>query len=610
MGGATRKKKPGTSAALRIGRLLRPHWKALALTLAALVGETAADVLQPWPIKIIIDNVVQSKPIGGWLGAIVSAVLPANRYATLNLAVAAVAGIAIVDAASNYAEKYLTTRVAQWVAHDLRRSVYQHLQRLSLADHRESHAGDLMMRMTSDISAIQDFITSALVGVIVNVLTIAGILGVMFYVNWRFTLLATLRRPDPVRRRLRLHAADQGRVARRAQARGRAVVGRRRSALVDSRRAGVRARGLRGSPVRVREPQQRGSGAAGPEREGKAVADRQPDHRRRHVSRARLWRPPRDRRLDQRRRARRLPAVSQQAVQADSRSVEAHRHHREGVGRLRADPGSPGAREPRPRSADAREAPALRGAIEFDGVSFGYGDTTVLSDVSFRIEPGQVAAIVGPSGTGKSTIVSLITRFYDPLSGAVRIDGTDIREYSLKSLRDQISFVLQDTLLFRATIWENIAYGKPDASIEDTVRAATLANAHEFITELPQGYATMVGDRGLTLSGGQRQRIAIARAIVRNTPILILDEPTSGLDAASEHAVVDALDRLMKGRTTVVIAHHLGTIRHADVIFVVKGARIVEQGTHDAADRDGRRLPRAAPPADGRYGVVCGRAIR
>jgi len=229
----------------------------------------------------------------------------------------------------------------------------------------------------------------------------------------------------------------------------------------------------------------------------------------------------------------------------------------------------------------ARTAPRFRGGIAFDRVSFGYGETKVLTDVSFRIEPGQVAAIVGPSGTGKSTIVSLITRFYDPLSGTVRVDGTDIRDYSLKSLRDQMSFVLQDTLLFRATIWENIAYGKPDASIEDTVRAATLANAHDFITELPQGYATMVGDRGLTLSGGQRQRIAIARAIVRNTPILILDEPTSGLDAASEHAVVDALERLMKGRTTVVIAHHLGTIRHADVIFVVKGSRIVEKGTHD-----------------------------
>jgi subfamily B ATP-binding cassette protein MsbA len=167
------------------------------------------------------------------------------------------------------------------------------------------------------------------------------------------------------------------------------------------------------------------------------------------------------------------------------------------------------------------------------------------------------------------------------VSGQVKIDGTDIRHHTLKSLRDQISFVLQDTVLFRATIWENIAYGKPDAPPEDTVRAATLANAHDFIMALPQGYATMVGERGVTLSGGQRQRIAIARAIVRNTPILILDEPTAGLDAASEKLVTDALDHLMKGRTSIVIAHHLNTIRHADIIFVIKDAEVVEQGTHD-----------------------------
>jgi subfamily B ATP-binding cassette protein MsbA len=231
---------------------------------------------------------------------------------------------------------------------------------------------------------------------------------------------------------------------------------------------------------------------------------------------------------------------------------------------------------------DARPAPPFKGGIEFDRVTFQYrGGNSLLRDVSFRIAPGQVAAIVGPSGTGKSTIVSLIPRFYDPQSGHVRIDGTDVRAFTMKSLRDQISFVLQDTLLFRATIWENISYGSPDASIEDTVRAAELANAHEFIVNMPQGYATLVGERGVTLSGGQRQRIAIARAIVRNAPILILDEPTSGLDAASEQAVIEGLDRLMEGRTTVVIAHHLGTIRHADVIFVVNDAEIVEQGTHD-----------------------------
>jgi subfamily B ATP-binding cassette protein MsbA len=230
----------------------------------------------------------------------------------------------------------------------------------------------------------------------------------------------------------------------------------------------------------------------------------------------------------------------------------------------------------------ARPAPRFKGRIEFKDVSFNYGtDKRVLEDLSFTIEAGQVAAIVGPSGTGKSTLVSLIPRFYDPASGSVAIDGTDIRQYRLKSLRDQISFVLQDTLLFRATIWENIAYGKPNASPAEIRRAADLANAREFIEEMPDGYDTMVGERGVTLSGGQRQRIAVARAIIRDTPILILDEPTAGLDAASEQAVIGALDTLMKGRTSVVIAHHLGTIRHADVIFVISDSALVEQGTHE-----------------------------
>jgi subfamily B ATP-binding cassette protein MsbA len=231
----------------------------------------------------------------------------------------------------------------------------------------------------------------------------------------------------------------------------------------------------------------------------------------------------------------------------------------------------------------AREAPRFKGLVEFDRVGFSYnGGSPALSGVSVRIEPGQVAALVGPSGAGKSTLASLVPRFYDPVSGSVRIDGVDIRDYTLKSLRDQISFVLQDTLLFRASIWDNIAYGRPDADPEDTVRAATLANAHEFIMNMPEGYATMVGDRGMSLSGGQRQRIAIARAIVRNTPILILDEPTAALDAAAEQAVVEALDRLMDGRTSIVIAHNLNAIRRADVIFVVNDARIVEFGTHDS----------------------------
>jgi ATP-binding cassette, subfamily B, bacterial len=227
-------------------------------------------------------------------------------------------------------------------------------------------------------------------------------------------------------------------------------------------------------------------------------------------------------------------------------------------------------------------APAFKGRIEFENVSFGYTpDELIIQDVSFTVEPGQVAAFVGPTGAGKTTIINLIARFYDPISGRVKIDNMDIRRFKLRSLRSQISFVLQDTLLFRAPIWQNIAYGRPESNRSEIMRAAEQANADEFIKEMPEGYDTMVGERGVTLSGGQRQRIAIARAMIRQTPILILDEPTSGLDAQSELAVIEALDRLMKNKTSIVIAHHLATIVHADNIFVVKDNQIAEHGTHD-----------------------------
>jgi len=230
----------------------------------------------------------------------------------------------------------------------------------------------------------------------------------------------------------------------------------------------------------------------------------------------------------------------------------------------------------------ARRAPSIKGEVEFEHVSFGYNeDQMILKDVSFKIEAGQVAAFVGPTGAGKTTIISLIPRFYDPTSGQVKIDGWDVRRFQQKTVRQQLSFVLQETLLFRAPIWQNIAYGKPEATRAEIMRAAELANAHEFIEQMPEGYDTMVAERGVTLSGGQRQRIAIARAIIRNTPILILDEPSSGLDAASEELVFEALNRLMKEKTCIVIAHRLATVQRADVIFALKDGAIVEHGSHE-----------------------------
>jgi subfamily B ATP-binding cassette protein MsbA len=258
-----------------------------------------------------------------------------------------------------------------------------------------------------------------------------------------------------------------------------------------------------------------------------------------------------------------------------------------------------------PERANARGLAAARGEIVFDHVAFGYDPKNpILRDVNFRIAPGQMVGLVGTTGGGKSTIVSLISRFYDANAGRVLIDGADVKEYTKTSLRSQIAYVLQDTVLFRGTIRENIAYGRSGATEAEIVGAAKVANAHDFITEMPLGYETLVGERGLTLSGGQRQRIGIARAIIRNSRILILDEPTAALDTASERLVIEGLERLMKGRTVITIAHRLSTIRDANKIIVLKDGVVAEEGTHDELlTRKGLyaelyRIQYEQPPAD------------
>ena len=563
-------------------RILRSYWKTFAVALLAVLGETVADVLEPWPIKVIIDNVVQAKSLTGRWGAFVSGLFGDDRFAILYFALAAVVAVALVGAAGSYVEKYSTTSISQWVAHDLRRLLYQRIQRLSLAEHNEARVGDLLTHVTSDINAVQDFIDSALLGIIVNVLTLIGMVGVMLYVSWRFTLVSLLvvpvlgvavyfytprikkasRRVKKRESELLSGVAEVMTAIHVVQAFGREDYEDRRFDW-ESRQnveAGLQARSIKArlSPtvdviIALGTCLVLGYGArlaiAGRLSTGVLIVFL--------LYLGKMYKPLRD-------LSKMANTVSKAAV-----GYERIRELLAIESRVQDLPG-------------ARSAPPFMGDIELDRVSFKYdGGGLVLKDVSLHVAPGQIAAIVGPSGTGKTTIASLIPRFYDPLSGQVKIDGVDIREFTLKSLRDRVSFVLQDTMLFRATIWENIAYGRPDAPPEETVRAAKLANAHDFIMNMPLGYATLVGERGATLSGGERRRIAIARAIVRNTPILILDEPTSGLDAASEQAVIEALQRLMEGRTSIVIAHHLHSIRHADIIFVVKDSEIVEQGTHE-----------------------------
>ena len=576
-------RKRAFSRKLKVASLFRAYWKGLTIALIAVLGETITDVAQPWPIKVIVDNILQGKKLPNWLGRFVTGTFGHDKLATLNFAVAAVAAIAILGAASSYVEKYMTTSVSEWVGHDLRRTLYNHIQRLSLAAHDENRTGDLISRVTDDIEAVQSFINSALLGMLVDVLTLVGMIGVMLYVNWEFTLIALsvvpalfvvvyylTRQIKQASRAVRKKESELTSIVEEALTSVRVVkafaredyeMRRFESESLENVETALRARGLKAtlSPlveviVAVGTCLVLWYGARlalnGRISAGVLIVFL--------LYLGNMYKPMRD-------LSKETDTVSKALV-----GYERIQEVLEIESEVRDLPRAP-------------RAPKFKGKIEFDHVRFSYdGNTPVLNDVSFRIEPGQIAAMVGPSGMGKTTISSLIPRFYDPTSGTVKIDGNDIRNFKLRSLREQISFVLQETLLFRASVWDNIAYGKPDAKPQEIVRAARLANADEFIEKLPQGYATMVGERGASLSGGQRQRIAIARAIIRNTPILIFDEPTSGLDAGAEQTVMEALDRLMKGRTAVLIAHHLSTIRRADVIFVVKDAEIVEQGTHES----------------------------
>ena len=554
----------------------------LALAFLAVLGETATDLLDPWPLKIVFDHIFGNKKMPHWLAGLLGSSFGTDKTGILHFAVAAVIVIAFIGAISSYAEKYLTTSVGQWVMHDLRRALYHHIQRLSLAYHDRKSTGDLISTVTADIDAIQDFISQALLGIVVNVLTLVGMLAVMFYIDWRFTLIALSVTPflfivvytythriKQASRALRKKEGEVVSVVAEVLGSIRVVKAFAREDYEEERFArqslesvemALRARGLKAKLAPVVEVIVAVGTCLVLWYGVNLVMTNQMTTGSLLVFLfylGKMYKPMKD--------------LSKMTDTMSKASVGYERIHQviETEDTVRNLPG-------------AKKAPKLRGEIEFEHVGFGYREGyATLTDLNFKVAPGQLAALVGPTGAGKTTIISLIGRFYDPQTGAVKIDGKDIREYKMKSLRKQMSFVLQETLLFKATIWQNIAYGKPEASREEILRAAKLANADEFISRLPEQYDTMVGEKGVTLSGGQRQRIAIARAIIRDAPILILDEPTSGLDAASEELVFDALNRLMEGKTAIVIAHRLATVRRADVIFVLEQGRIVERGTHD-----------------------------
>jgi len=566
----------------QITDLLRPHWKTLTVAFVAVIAESFTDLLDPWPLKVVFDHVLGSKPTPAWLTSIADATFGTDKFALLSFAALAVLVIAIAGALSSYAEKYLTTSVGQWVMHDLRRTLYHHIQRLSLSYHDKKRTGDLISTVTSDIDSIQDVISNVLLGVVVNIMTLLGMIAVMFYLNWRFTLIALsvapalalvvysfTRRIKQASREVRKKEGEVVSILEEVLSSIRVVKAFTREDYEQRRferqseesvEMALKARGVKAKLAPIVQVIVAGGTCvvlwygtrlvlSGQLTSGSLLVFL--------LYLGKMYKPMRE--------LSKMTDTISKAVVGFERIQEVLDTERL-VRNLRG----------------SRNAPRFKGQIEFDHVYFAYEDgNPILKDLNLNIKPGQVAALVGPTGAGKTTIVSLIPRFYDPTAGTVKIDGTDVRKFKIKSVRQQISFVLQESLLFRATIRQNIAYGRPEAKREEIVEAAKLANAHEFIEKLPQGYDTMVGERGETLSGGQRQRIAIARAVIRNAPILILDEPSSGLDAVSEELVFDALTRLMEGKTSIVIAHRLSTIRRADVIFVIDKGAVVESGTHE-----------------------------
>ncbi len=561
--------------------LLAPYKMSLVAAFLAAFGESLVDLLGPWPLKIVLDNVVQSRALSGWLKG--SAFLQsADKLTILKFAALAALAIAVLGALCSYAEKHFITTVAQWTSHDLRKTLYFHIQRMSLSYHDQTSTGDLISRLTSDIDSVQSFITSGLLSALINILTLTGMVGVMFYLNWRFTLIALAIAPvlfvivyhytRKIKKLSRDVRKKEGQIVSiieevftsirvvKAFAREDYEQHRLEEESLETVEMALKARNLKArlTPtveiiVAIGTSLVLWFGARmvldGSLSSGSLVVF--------IYYLGKMYKP----------------------MQELSKTTDAYSKAAVGYERIREVLDS---RSDVKDRKNAKIAPRFKGKIDLENLNFEYEPgRAALKNFTLHIEPEQAAALVGPTGAGKSTIISLIARFYDPNSGVIRIDGHDIRQFKQRSLREQISIVPQESILFQGPIWKNIAYGKPEATRAEILKAAKMANVDEFVHKLPNGYDTIVGERGVTLSGGQRQRVAIARAIIRNTPILLLDEPSSGLDAASEELVFEALDRLMRGKTSIVIAHRLATIRRADVIFVMKDGSIVEQGTHD-----------------------------
>jgi ATP-binding cassette subfamily B protein len=563
----------------RLLRYAKPHWRALLLLTGTMGADVGLDLLKPWPLKLVIDNVLGHRRTP----KVLSAILPgsATPHGLLLWAAGGTVAIFLLGTASTTFYNYFSLRVGQRMVFELAADLFAHLQRLSLIFHSRRALGDTIQRVTEDSYCVSTLVTDALLPLIQAI----AMLTVMFVVMWSLeptlTLVALAVVPflavvirflaRPIKERARESRDYEGKLTSvveqtlgampAVQAFGREQIEEQRFrhyadrtvvAYLRSTLAGIWFEIFSGIVTTVGTAAIIYLGAdlalRGKLTVGTIIV---------FLSYLGSLYDPLDSITGT------VQTIQGAAADADRvmevLEIEPEISDREGA-------------------VDA----ALTGPIRYEHVSFGYEPgRKALDDVSLEADRGDVIAIVGETGAGKTTLAHLLVRFYDPWQGRITIGGTDLRDFRHESLRRQIALVLQDPFIFPLTIAENIAYGRPDAGIEQIVAAAKAASAHDFIARLPDGYDTVVGERGATLSGGEKQRLSIARAFLKDAPVLILDEPTSALDARTESALLEALERLMEGRITFIIAHRLSTTRRATQIIVLHHGQVIERGTHD-----------------------------
>jgi ATP-binding cassette, subfamily B, bacterial len=578
------KTKPPKKQRTAFSRVVLSHLRRVRadifLASFCILGTTATTLITPWPLKLIFDNVLSDKP---WPELILSfhKLASFSSLQMLLILCGSMVGIALFKGFFAYYQLFLTSRIGYLLVFTLRGELFNHLQRLSISFHHRANSGELLSKLTSDTNTLKDVFADSALTFTTHVLTVIGMLIIMFNLNMQLGLIVLISFPvlffaiysiySRVKYSARNQRHNEGRLASRVaeilgavsliQAYGTEEYERERFEVDSSRsmKESIRTSRMEAAATRLVEIISAFGTAvvvlfgctqviSGKMTPGDVLVFAS--------YMAQIYQP--------------IRQITRLSTRFSRASVSMERIN----SILETEPDIQD-------DLDAIPVNRLKGQIAFDKVSFSYADgKKILDNVSFQIQAGERVALVGASGAGKSTIANLIVRLYDPQKGAVLIDGQNIKQYQRSSLRHEIGVVLQDPVLFGTSIKENISYGRPDATQEEIESAAKQVHAHDFIMNLPDGYDTLMAESGNTLSGGQRQRICLARALIRQSSILIMDEPTSAVDAASQALIRDAMNRLHYGRTILLIAHQFHTIRDFDRILVLKNGSIVEQGNH------------------------------